>query len=525
MSEPLRLLIVEDCEDDALLVERALARAGFAPETRRLQTAGELDAALAECAWDAVISDFSLPRFSAPEALAVVQRSGRDIPFLVVSGTMGEDAAVAMMRAGAHDYLMKDELGRLPEALRRELREARVRAERVADDAQRRRLEEQLAQSLKMEAVGRLAGGVAHDLNNMLVPILCYAQMIRDSVRPGDQLHADAQEIVRAAERARDLVRQLLAFARRQTLELRPLQLNTVISGFETMLRRTLRENVVLELRLAPDLPLIDADPGQIELVLLNLGVNAQDAMPDGGTLVIATALTELGEDQAVQHPGMQPGPHVALTVSDTGVGMDAATLARAFEPFFTTKPLGEGTGLGLSTVHGIVTQHGGAITVSSEPGKGSAFRSCFPLSHGAARTSAPGIVSDQQARGSETILLVEDQPLVREVAAKMLRERGYAVHEAADGASAFAAAAQAGPMHLLVTDAVLPDSDGRSIYRRLAEGRPELRVLFMSGYAGDVIGRHGVVDAGVHFIQKPFTVRDFVARVRAVLDGPPGEA
>jgi len=392
---------------------------------------------------------------------------------------------------------------------------------RRAEEA-RERLEEQLAETQKLESIGQLAGGVAHDFNNMLTPILGYAEMILDSL-PADHPHRPrARGIIGAAERARDLVRQLLAFARRQTLTMGPLDLNDVVDGLQPMLRRTIREDVAIETRLSPKLPAIDGDENQISQVVLNLVVNAQDAMPNGGIVTIGTSEAYLCQEHVHGTDEVASGPHVMLTVGDTGVGMDRETLERVFEPFLTTKKLAGGTGLGLSTVHGIVRQHGGHVWADSVPGSSTEFHVCFPPSSRArrVRTPAPG---PKAQGGAETILVAEDARDVREMTCEMLRQDGYTVLEAANGEMALEiAAAHTGPLHLLLTDVIMPGMDGKGLHDRLSVVRRDLRVLYMSGYTASVIGRHGVLGTGTPFIHKPFSHNELTSKVRKVLDDSP---
>jgi PAS domain S-box-containing protein len=391
--------------------------------------------------------------------------------------------------------------------------------ERKRAEKERQDLESQLEQIRKLESVGQLAGGVAHDMNNMLTPVLGYSELLRDHLGEDNPLQKSVDEIIHAAQRARDLVLQLLAFARKQTIEMKPLNLNRVITGFEKMLRRTLRENVVIELRPAPSLGIILGDAGQIEQVLLNLLFNAQDAMPDGGALLIETAMVELDWEYVRTHEGVAPGPYVMMAVSDSGSGMDAETIQKIFDPFFTTKEQGKGTGLGLATVYGIIKQHGGHIDVQSEPGKGSTFRVYFPLKDHPHETDTVSVDSTP-ARGAETVLVVEDQKQVLDIACGILTRWGYNVIGAESGEEALKlAAAHEGPIHLVLTDVIMTGMNGRELHVRLNAERPGIKALYMSGYTSDVIGHHGVLDEGVHFIQKPFSLQSLASKVRDVLD------
>ena len=383
--------------------------------------------------------------------------------------------------------------------------------ERKRAEAERRRLETEVAQLQRLESIGRLAGGMAHDFNNMLTPILSYAAMLRDDLPAEDERRADLSEIVRSAERARDLVRQLLAFARRQTFELRPLDLNTTLRSFERMLRRVVRENIDLRLELAPGPVVISGDIGQIEQAVVNLVVNAQDAMPDGGTLTLATA----DMPQGGAKPRVPPGPLALLRVSDTGSGMDTATLERIFEPFFTTKQQGKGTGLGLPSAYGIVQQHGGQILVESRPGIGSSFEMYFPrLDYLAeAEPATAGEPAVRCGRGSGTILVAEDQEQVRNLVSRVLARDGYEVLTACSGEEALrVAATRAVPLDLLVTDVVMPGLNGRELFSRLKQSHPDLTALFVSGYAADIVG------TGADVLAKPFTPEVLVARVHQAL-------
>ena len=398
--------------------------------------------------------------------------------------------------------------------------------EQVQIREEKAELEAQFHQAQKLESVGRLAGGVAHDLNNLLAPILGYSEMLLEDFSEDDARRASVEEIARACMRARDLVRQLLAFSRKQPLEFKPIDLNSVLKRFEKLLRRTLREDIAVIIDPAPDLPLIEADVGQLEQVIMNLAVNAQDAMEEGGALTIETVSAELDADYAAAHQGVAPGDFVLLSISDTGRGMDAETRERLFEPFFTTKAKDKGTGLGLATVYGIVKQHGGNIWVYSEIGEGTVIKVYLPVSEaaGTAEEVIPESAADQS--GSETILLVEDDDGVRALSRSILERYGYTVRVADSGQSAMDIVDGCShPIHLLLTDVVMPDMNGKELFKRIGPRCSNLRVLFMSGYTDNVIANRGVLDSGVHFIQKPFTVKDLATKVREVLDEKPPSA
>ncbi|MDP3911069.1 MAG: response regulator [Gemmatimonadales bacterium] len=384
-----------------------------------------------------------------------------------------------------------------------------------------KKLEHQFRQAQKMEAVGRLAGGIAHDFNNVLTAISGYTELLIEEAAPQDPRRGDLEEIRTAAERAAGLTRQLLAFSRQQVLEPRVLDLNAVVAGMDKMLRRILGEDVELAAALAARLGRIKADPGQIEQVILNLAVNARDAMPGGGKLTIETADVELDDAYAGEHVAVVPGPYVMLAVSDTGTGMDAETKAKIFEPFFTTKGPGKGTGLGLATVYGIVKQSGGNLWVYSEPGQGATFKVYLPRVDEPAERPAAAAAPARPIAGTETILVVEDNESVRRLVRTVLSGHGYTVLEAAEPAEALALVGRhGGEIALLVTDVVMPGMSGRELAQQVEAVRPDLLVLYMSGYTDDAIVNHGVLEAGVAFLQKPFTPAGLLRKVREVLDG-----
>jgi PAS domain S-box-containing protein len=391
----------------------------------------------------------------------------------------------------------------------------------IEDISDRRALEEQLVQSQKMEAIGRLAGGVAHDFNNLLTAILGYSNLVLEELEPSHPARTDVDEMRKAAESAAALTQQLLAFSRKQILQPQVLDLNAAVARADGLLQRLISEDIALVSRLDSDLDRISADAGQIEQVILNLAINARDAMPHGGKITIETMNVELDDAYAAKHPGASPGAHVMLAVSDTGIGMDDLTLAHVFEPFFTTKRRGEGTGLGLSTVYGIVKQSGGSIWVYSEPGRGTTFKVYFPRVVAGA-PAAPAAARAEGLRGTETILLAEDQPEVRSIGSAVLRRYGYEVLEAANGEEALAIIrSYQGPIHLLMSDVVMPSMNGPELARRVQAEHPGMRVLFASGYTDDAIVRHGVLDPGVAFLQKPFTPTALLKKIRELLDTP----
>ena len=639
---PLRILLVEDAEDDADLMLRELHRAGVRCVSARVQTEVELIEALYSFLPDVVLSDHSLPQFTALEALHTIQRARPGTPVIIVTGSLDEETAAEYIKAGAADYIVKHRLHRLGPAvgramtLRQAQREAAVaadsqlRSERrfrklveyssdvitlldgtgtvlystqslkptlgygpgemvghsvfelvhpddrpaaerlfrgVAQDASitsradvrvrhkegswrdlevavtnhlddpdvramvvnyqdvtdRKRLQQQFFQAQKMEAVGRLAGGVAHDFNNLLTAILGSTDLLLETLPVDHPGRDEGAEIRKAALRAADLTRQLLAFSRQQVLAPRVLDLNDLVANLHKMLRRLIGEDVDLRTTLATELGAVRADPGQLEQVIVNLAVNARDAMPNGGKLTIETAKVDVGEGKgdAAAVPVVESGPYVMLVVSDTGTGMDAETKARMFEPFFTTKPKGQGTGLGLATVYGIVKQSGGYVWVDSEPGHGTTFKIYLPRVNADVdpQSASPDI---RRLNGSETVLLVEDQDQVRELTKRLLEVRGYRVLVAASGPEALRLAeGHAGHIHLLVTDVVMPGMSGREVGLLLAPTHRDMRVLYLSGYPDPAVVDQGVLAPGTPFLQKPFTSEALARKVREVLDGP----
>jgi two-component system cell cycle sensor histidine kinase/response regulator CckA len=396
-----------------------------------------------------------------------------------------------------------------------------VRAVGISQDVtERRKLEAQFQQAQKMEAVGRLAGGVAHDFNNLLTVMLGYCELLLSDFQPGDPHRADLEEIQKAGARATGLTRQLLAFSRKQIIEPTVLDLNAVVSHMGAMLQRLIGEDVKVVVDPGSELALLKADRGQVEQIVMNLAVNARDAMPKGGTLTIATTNVELDEDYAVTHVGVTPGSYVTLTVTDTGTGMTPEVQARLFEPFFTTKEVGKGTGLGLATVHGIAKQSGGSVGVYSELGNGTSFHVYFP------RAEAAGMVADakqpvtQRPSVEETVLVVEDAEGLRELARRLLQRQGYTVLVASNADEALQLFEEHPSIDLLLTDVVMPGASGPELTRQLVERRPALKVVYMSGYTEDSIVQHGVLKPGIAFLHKPFTSDTLGRKLREVLDG-----
>jgi two-component system, cell cycle sensor histidine kinase and response regulator CckA len=633
---PIRLLIVEDNLQDAELLVATMIRAGYLVQHEVAPTEERLRQHLAQADFDVTLIDYNLQNWTGMDALDILKQSGKNIPAVMVTGSLGDEAAVECIKEGASDYVLKDRIARLPLAVRRTLMERDMLRERslaqvalqeseekyrdilenandliqsyaqdgrilyanrawkdtlgyceeevthlkvfdvihadsresftqhinlllrgegdckseiklvtkdgrtilgeasrsckfidgkpafvrsiIRDITERRQLEDRIRQSAKMEAIGQLAGGVAHDFNNLLTVILGYAHILQQTVGPAET--EPVAEIVKSSERAASLTRQLLAFSRLQVMVPQNLDLNFIVGDMERMLERLLGENYELAAIQQPDLGRVKADPGQIEQVILNLVVNARDAMPRGGKITIETADVYLDEAYARSHVTVVPGPYVMLAVSDTGTGMDTATISRIFEPFFTTKEPGRGTGLGLSTVYGIVKQSSGNVWVYSEIGKGSVFKVYLPRILEPAENVGRLTITPKSVGGNETVLLVEDEEAVRSLVRVALRSNGYKVLEAKDGEQALAILEDfRGPIDLLLTDVVMPNMNGQDLAERLGSLHPEAKVLYMSGYTDSAVIHHDVMGATASFVQKPFMPKALLERIRDVFD------
>ena len=640
MTKRLRLLLIEDSESDADIILRLLMQAGLDVFSHRVEDAQGLRHALGDPSWDIIIADYHLPGFDAPGALRILQEGGHDIPCIVVSGMMGEETAVEMMKSGAHDYLTKNNLTRLVPAVERELAEATERREskkaqeelrssegrlalaveatqmgtfdfypqtgkliwskftrqhfglppetevtydtflcalhpsdrdrviqtlqnalryenggdyadeyramgitdgqerwlssrgRVYFDEQsqpvrfvgvilniteRKRLEQQLLQSQKLESVGRLAGSIAHDFNNLLTIINGYSHLVLAELEPQDSRREPMEELSKAAMQAAALTRQLVSFSGRQVCEPQNMAVNEFVKDYENMLRRLLGERIDLELSLEPRAGSFRADPGQMGQVLMNLAVNAKDAMPEGGKLRLETYRMAVDEQFARSHLYVSPGQYVVLAVTDTGTGMSAEVKSHLFEPFFTTKEPGKGTGLGLSTVYGIVVnQNNGSIWVSSEPEQGTTFKLFFPAL-GLERDAGLAVNIERISSRGETILLAEDEAGVRKYTRDILQRYGYTILEATDGAEALALARNhPAAINLLLTDIIMPNMGGVDLAEKFSTEFPSIPVLFMSGYTDQIMRHWSALGA---YIQKPFTLSDLLTQVRELLD------
>jgi signal transduction histidine kinase/ActR/RegA family two-component response regulator len=505
------VLIVSDREGDALQLLEALRQSDYVPSSGRVDSAAALREALMQ-RWDLILATDESARLGTLAALEILHETGADVPLVAISERTPEESVLEVLKAGAADYITRNHLSRLGVTVGREMSQAEGRRERS-------RLEQQFRQAQKMEAVGRLAGGVAHDFNNLLTVITGYAELLLARGETEPARRTALEEIQRAAERGGALTHQLLAFSRGQPFTPRMVQLNTLLVRMEKMLSRLIGEDVELITVAGAEPATIRTDPGQLEQVVMNVVVNARDAMPGGGKLIIETANAQVDQTYAGPNVDLKPGSYVVLSISDTGMGMDADTQVHLFEPFFTTKGPGKGTGLGLATAYGIVKQSGGAISVYSEPGRGTTVKIYLPSAE--AKAAAEGTAQTPAAalRGSETILVLEDEARVRKLVCEVLAGRGYQVLEAVRGEEAIRMAAEHhGSVHLLLTDVVMPEMSGPQVLEQIRARHPNMKVLFMSGYTDEAMVHHGILDSGAPFLQKPFLPDALARKVREVL-------
>lgn len=521
MTTSLRLLLLEDNATDADLIVSLLTEGGIACTARRVESRDAFVTALKEGQVDMILADYSLPGFDGVTALEMAQKLTPEIPFIFVSGTLGEELAIDTMHRGATDYILKQRLGRLVPSIQRALREVHDRTERKRAEEALRQTEMQLRQSQKMEAIGRLAGGLAHDFNNLLTVILGHSQVMLNEMAPEQPLRRGIEEMKKAGDRAAALIKQLLAFSRKQPSEPRVFDLNPVIGNFETMLRRLIGEDIELVVKASHESLRVKADPAQLEQIVMNLVVNARDAMAKGGKLTIETGLANLRRTPMYCLSPLMPGTYVRLSVSDTGCGMPVHVQAHMFEPFFTTKEEGKGTGLGLSTVFGIVTQSGGGLEVRSKVGKGTRFDVYLPSITAEAEDHAGAESTQSPMDGHEMILLAEDDSGVRDLMCDELGKLGYRVFTAKNGLEAcLVGTQQIGGLDLLLTDVVMPGMSGRELAEHLRVIKPELKLLFISGHTNDV--GIGAGDSSSAYLQKPFTPEILAKTIRELLDCTP---
>jgi two-component system cell cycle sensor histidine kinase/response regulator CckA len=511
VNTPLNVLIVEDSGDETELLVRELRRCdGYDLNFERVDTPAAMLVAIERQRWDVVICDYSLPHFSGVHALQLLRARDVDTPFVCVSGTIGEENAVAALKQGAQDYVMKGNLKRLLPAIQRELNEVKERRARVQLERQLRLLE-------RFESIGRLAGCISHDFNNFIGAILGWAEIGEGEAPAGSQLHEHFRKIRTEAQRAGGLTGQLLAFARRQVLQPERIDLNHSISGMVTFVQSGMGESISFESILDADLLVIHADRSQLEQVIMNLCINAKDAMPGGGRLIIRTKNVEIDGDFCRHHSHARPGRFVVLEISDTGTGMDSATLDRMFEPFFTTKK--PGTGLGLATVYGIVKQHNGFIDVHSEPGRGTTLQVYFPATTGTA-SERHSHKPQMSVAGTETVLVAEDHDGLRELIDQVLRTHGYTTIIADNGQSAvqlFEENCQ--QIQIVVLDVLMPLVSGPAAYDRMNAIRPGVPVIFTTGHTAEVSCLNSRLAMGAVFLQKPYAPHILSQLVRSTLD------
>jgi two-component system cell cycle sensor histidine kinase/response regulator CckA len=516
VSGAVRLLLIEDSETDAELLLYELQRYGYDAAHNRVDSEQALRSVLAhDRSWDLVLCDHGLPSFSSAEALQVVRDLAPEVPFVILSGTIGEEAAVEALKSGARDVVLKENLARLGPVVDRELRESANRRQREQLESDRAQLESQLIQSQKLDAIGQLAAGIAHDYRNLLGVVLGFSDLALKQVPEDNPAHAYITEIRTAGQHAVSLTDQLLTFSRSHEGAPELLNINTMLAELEPMLRHLLGGDVEFAVVPATDVAPVMIDPRRLEQVIINLAVNARDAMPNGGRFTLQTDELELAQP-GLEQPARR-GRYVVLTVRDSGVGIDEETRARLFEPFFTTKDPGRGTGLGLATSYGIVERAGGFITVESEPGQGAAFIVHLPRAdRGAEPAAQPASQPDRPLAGTETVLLVEDNELLRRLLEEALLGSGYTVLSARDGVDALEQGERhEGSIDLLLTDVMMPGMRGTELIPRILRLRPELRVLIMSAQPAPA-----EVDGVDGFIAKPFTLSALAVRLREILEG-----
>ena len=516
-SRPIRVLLIDDDKDDFIIARDLLSDiygSGF-----RLDWVSSYEDGLDEIGrdeHDVYLVDLRLGSYDGLQLIRDAIEKGSKKPLILLTGQGDREVDLEALRAGASDYLVKGQIDAtlLERSIRYSIERKRVELERAA-------LEEQLLQSQKLESVGQLASGIAHDFNNLMTPIIGYSQMVLKSFPRECSERGYIQEIQKAAERACSLVQQLLAFSRKQTFQMKVINLNDLVINIDEMLRHLIGEDIELVVLPMPELKLVKIDPGQFEQVLVNLAINARDAMKDGGTLIIETSNVSFQDGYLEGHNEITPGYYVMLAVSDTGVGMSKDVKTHIFEPFFTTKDADTGTGLGLSTCSGIIAQSNGYIWVYSEQGRGTTFKIFLPIVGGTPEMLSQDIDSGYLPRGSETILLVEDDVQVRELAVRVLRQQGYNVLEAPNGVEGLQLAQEHGQgrIHLLLTDVVMPLIGGKEMSEKFQLLHPESRLIFTSGYTDEVIVRQGMLEPGIHFIQKPYSLTTLTRKVREVLD------
>jgi two-component system, cell cycle sensor histidine kinase and response regulator CckA len=515
MKSQLNILHLEDDAYDSVLVEQALKEGGIRSITTNVQNETDFVSALERGGIDIVLLDFALPTFDGFAATAIVRARWPDLPVILVSGTLGEEIAIDSLKNGATDYVLKERLERLVPAVRNAMHQ-------FDSIAERRRLELQYIEAQKMEIVGQLAGGVAHDFNNLLSVIMGYNDLLSLHLDAEGPLSQYTKEISKAVHRGKSLTREILVFSRREVVSFVVLDLNRVVQDLNGLLRLLMPENVEIIFILDENLGNINADPGYLGQVLMNMAVNARDAMPSGGKLTIATRNVVLDESSSRFLPKLASGRYVVLSVNDNGRGMSERVKEHIFDAFYTTKAKGNGTGLGLSTCQTLVKQAGGYIDVISKIGKGTTFEMYFPEDERALQISRPENENGPTPGGSEPILVVEDDPFVRNMARILLEKEGYEVRVAKDGMDAVALIAardKNNPLRLVFTDMMMPLLDGQELAAKLLITNPEIKILFTSGYIGGSDSYNALVDSGASFIGKPYSSSELKRKIREMLD------
>lgn len=511
-TTPLQILVAEDSEADCLLMMHQLKKADFIFDFKRVWDQETMETALDSQSWDLILSDYAFPGFSGLAALLLAKRKAPETPFLIVSGQVGEEVAVEMLKAGASDFILKNRMLRLPNAIEQQLHE--VKLQKKLKDT-----EEQLRAAQKMEAIGLLAGGIAHDFNNILTVILLQCDLLLNKAKENSSDAGEALEIFKAAEYASSLTRQLLAYSRRQVLSPENVKLNDCITKFKDLLGRLVPGHIQMRVHLDPRTGFCRTDPDKLQQVLMNLIINAKDAMPNGGSLLIQTAPLTNEERESLE---LQPGDYWVLSVQDSGTGMSPQTLERIFDPFFTTKKVGKGTGLGLSIVHGIINQSGGTIRVKSEIGEGTCFSIYLPAVEG--QIQSPEKPQKQQVKKTEaapkTILLVEDQKPVREAMATLLEQQQYLVLQAENGEEALLLLDLSLTLpDLVIIDAIMPDMGGWELIENLKTRQPNLSILLASGHKPNPEQLSKISDANFNVLAKPFSKQVLIEKVHQILN------